>query len=57
MQILWGRHHIITECRKYEVMRIKNQIPRQISQALGSNLQSITNLLNFLKNIQSYNLV
>ncbi|KAF0754008.1 RNase H domain-containing protein [Aphis craccivora] len=43
--------HIITECQKYEDMRKKHQISQQIGEALGLDPQSITKILQFIKEI------
>jgi len=43
--------HIITECQKYEDMMKKPHIPQQIGKALGPDPQSITNILQFIKEI------
>ena len=49
--------HIITECRKYKDARKKNDISQKIGEALGPDLQSTNNLLQFLKETKIYNLI
>jgi hypothetical protein len=49
--------HIITECQKYEDTRKKHQISQQIGEALGPDPQSITKILQFIKEIQLYNII
>ena len=49
--------HIITECRKYDDMRKKYDISQQIGEALGPDTQSIHNIIQYIKEIQLYNLI
>jgi len=49
--------HIITECQKFEDTRKKHHIPQQIGEAIGPDTQSTTNILQFIKEIQLYDLI
>ncbi|VVC33472.1 Hypothetical protein CINCED_3A009096 [Cinara cedri] len=49
--------HIIIDCLKYADSRSKYSIPYQLSEALQSDLQSNTNIVNFLKDTKLYNLI
>jgi hypothetical protein len=49
--------HIIIDRSKYVVSRSKPFIPYQFSEALQPDLQSIINIINFLKEIKLYNLI
>lgn len=49
--------HILTERQKYEDSRKKHHISRHIGETLGPYLQSITNIIQFLKETQLYNLI
>lgn len=55
--VVYTFKHIITECQKYDDMRKKHQLSQQIGEALGSNTQSITKILQSIKKIQLYNLI
>jgi len=49
--------YIITECQKYDDMRKKYDISQQIGEALGPDTQSILNIIQYIKEIQLYNLI
>jgi|UniRef100_A0A2S2Q3Z4 hypothetical protein len=46
--------HILTECRQCEILRSENNIPGQLHESLGPQLEATNNIINFLKQTDLY---
>lgn len=49
------KHHIISDCLKFNQNRIDHKIPHNLDATLGPNYQQNIDLIKFLKQTNKYN--